>query len=328
MFFEKNKKLLIGTAAIALLWIVLFYTLVAPKWAEAEANKTAASEHRKDWELYMRNDAAKKAAEKAPDASPIEYLTQHEAEKKLKENRSKIEIKFSELKKIEFGDHETLKPFSVAAVGKNGDPQNLLNEKTKQAALRANGILKAPISPEIVSGEFENAAINLLRVAIFEAFMTACRDAKVEQIVQVRHFAPAPILVPEEEKTDEEKPEEPKKKSKYKDDKDKDEEKVAKVDRLIQFPMKVQLRVPERFSNQVLFELEKATPEKRGDEMRGYFCIRGFHVAVRENVPNLVEMTVQVSALLRESEVRALRIALKDPRSGPSSKRSDDDLGY
>lgn len=330
MFFEKNKNVFIGAALFALTWIILFYTLIKPKWTEAAEKRETAEQRRKDWETYMKNDAARKAADKATEDKKIEYLTRGEADKKLDDNRKKIEVKFADLKRIEFGTKDSLKAFSVFAAGKGGDTSNLLNEKVKQAILRANGILKAPITPEKISNEFSEVddSNNLLRVAMFEAFMSAARDAKVEQIVQVRHFAPAPILVPEDKITDEDS-DEPKSKPKKKgSDKDKDkEEEKPKVDRLIQFPMKVLLRVPERFSNQVLFELEKPTPEKQAfdKDPRGYFCIRGFHVTVRENMPNLIEMTIQVSALLRESEMKALKIQLKDPNSG-RKKVIDDDI--
>lgn len=337
MFFEKNRNFFIGAGGVALLWIILFYTLIKPSWVEAEENRTSAEAKRTEWTNYTQNESAKKAAakfeNKPNDPQRVEYLARKEADRKLDDNRKKIDVKFADLKKIEFGNRETLKAFSLAAAGKGGDASNLVNEKVKQAILRANGILKVPLTSEKLTAEFGSAAEsnNLLRVALFEAFLTACRDAKVEQIVQVRHFDPAPILVPEETKSEDEiAADEAKKKAKFRDNKSKDEEKTAEVDRLIQFPMKVQLRVTERYSNQVLFELEKPTPDagKLGGDLRGYFCIRGFHIAVRENVPNLVEMTIQVSALLRESEVKAMSIRLKDPRGGSGgSKRLDDDLG-
>ena len=42
-----------------------------------------------------------------------------------------------------------------------------------------------------------------------------------------------------------------------------------------------------------------------------YFCVRGFHVTTPPDAANSVEMCVAVSALLRESEVKALGVTWK-----------------
>lgn len=333
MFFQKNRNLFIGVALVAIAWLILYYTIVAPQWQEAQDNRKLADGRRVDWQNFMKNSKAENDAKKSTDANKIEYLTRAEADKKMATNRARIDEKFSELKQIEFGNHESLKAFTVFAAGKGGDTKNLLNEKIRMSSTRANGILKAPILAEKLIHDFENAddANNLLRIAMYEAFLTAAREAGVEQVVQIVNFSPSPIEVPEETKSagDEPLPDEPKKTTKPKSKKDKDKEKEEekpKVDRLIQFPMKVLLRIPEKKSAQILFELEKPTPDKqKTDELRGYFSIRGFHIAQRENV-QYVEMTVQLSALLRESEAKLMHITWKEKNaSGGNNRRDDDD---
>lgn len=345
MFFEKNKNLLIATGAVALLWIILYYVMISPNWDEAGKSVTAAAEKRLAWETATHADRERKDAK--DEKRTNDFKPRADAEKELNRSSEQTEIKFKELRRIEFGTRDTLKPYSIAAVGKSGDTKNLLNEKLKQTKDRANSILKVKIEAEKLAARFgdESAsdALNLLRLALMDRFLSACKEVKdvntkesrIEEIVAVDYQEPKPIPVPEDEKAkekekdgDDESTENKKPKGKGKD-KDKNADKPEGIDRLVQIPMKVLVRAPERYVNQLLYELGLPTPsEQVGEDRRGYFCVRGFHISVSNNTGStgekLVEMSVGVSALLRESEVKALGIGMK----GERGKRSTDADAY
>jgi len=88
--------------------------------------------------------------------------------------------------------------------------------------------------------------------------------------------------------------------------------------------MKALVRAPEKNAGQLLFELEKPTPAQQSGENRGYFCVRGFHITAKDAELGLVEMAVGISALVRESDVKALGVTLKDPRA-PGGSQPDKD---
>jgi len=130
MFFEKNKNLLIATVGVSVLWLILYYVLIAPNWQVAHDNEETAQTKRKAWEESTNADEERKEAKKANRTN--DFKVRKAAEADLNRASEQIEIKSKELRKIEFGTKESLRPFSVAAVGKNGDTHNLLNEKLKQ----------------------------------------------------------------------------------------------------------------------------------------------------------------------------------------------------
>ncbi len=333
MFFEKNKNLLIGTGAVALLWVILYYVLVSPNWAEAQKSEETAETKRKAWVESTDALAEKKAAEKAHRTN--KFLTKAEAEKELDANSAQTELRMKELRKIEFGNHESLKPFSVAAAGAGGDANSLLNTRSKEAIQRLKAIMpkdKDKIADDLFmkSGD-ASVALSLLRLALIDRFLSACKEVKdvntkeckIEQLVQVEYYSPIliPVPPPEDEKKEKEEDDgEMKKPAKHKKG-EKDEEKPDETFNLVQIPMKVLVRGPERYINQLLLELAQPTPpHQEGDDKRGYFSIRGFHVTTRETLPNSVELSVAVSALMQEREVKALKVGVKTDMRGGNEK--------
>ncbi|MEI6231579.1 MAG: hypothetical protein WCT04_00900 [Planctomycetota bacterium] len=342
MFFEKNKNLMIATGAVALLWVILFYTLVAPSWEQAQAAQEAAQAKRKAWEASTNAEKERKEAKE--DKRKNEFKIRKEAEADLTRASEVIDVKSKELRKIEFGTKDSLRSFSVASVGKNGDTKNLLNEKLKQTKDRANAIVRVKLEAEKLSVRFgedtTSDALNLLRLAMVDRFLTACKDVKdpstkdckIEEIAGLDYYKPEIIQLPDAEKTkektsDEEEVAETKKpKAKGKDkDKEKDADKADEIERLVAIPMKVLVRAPERFMAQLLYELGQPTSGRPdGEDRRGYFCVKGFHVSVSNASAStgekLLEMSVAVSALLRESEIKALGITLKSDGRGSSRR--------
>jgi len=144
MFFKNNQNLLIGTVAAGILWLILYYSLVSGNWTTADDNRKIAEEKRQTWINDSKSDKTEKRAGEHKNA----FLPRVDAEKRIKKNSDEVAVKQSELKSIEFGNAESLKAFSTAAAGKGGDASNHLNEKIKQAVLRANAQLKVPITSE------------------------------------------------------------------------------------------------------------------------------------------------------------------------------------
>ncbi|HLX62406.1 MAG TPA: hypothetical protein VKX17_14105 [Planctomycetota bacterium] len=334
MFFEKNKRMLIGTGVVALLWIILFYSLVSPNWAAADSKEKEAGSGKAAWENATKNDKDSKRAA----ANKNAYTKRTTAEEEIKESSEKLQAKFKEMRRIEFGTAASLKPFSTAAAGKGGDINELLNRTNKDEVKHARTILKnATISEQIFSehfGEIGGVPTNLLRLALVNRFLNACKqvkdesgECKIDQIVSVDYGLPAVIEVPEDAKAEIEKDKDasddeidPGANAKKKRKKDKDAEKAESIDRLVQVPIKVLLRIPaENYINELLFELQKPTPPGQdGEDARGYFCVRGFHVVTRENLPSDIEACVGMAALIRESELKTMRVPVKDESKGPS----------
>jgi len=304
--------------------------MVAPNWEAAESSETTAKKAKTDWE-----ENAKATADRKHAAYP--FKERKKAEEELDANSAQTEVRFKELRKIEFGTHETLKAFSVAAAGAGGDTSNLLNEKLKQTAQRAKAIFNMDIPVERFKVKFDDSsdAANLLRLALVDRFLSACKEVrdpatkacKIEQIVLVDYYTPKVIELPAEEKAkskNEEEESTSSKKPTKKNKKDKDEDKPEEIDRLVQVPMKALVRLPEQYVDALLYQLGQPTPTRQdSDDRRGYFCVRGFHVAVNDATAptNSVELCIAVSALLRESEIKALKITLK--KDGEKDREKD-----
>lgn len=325
MFFKNNQNLLIGTAVAGILWLILYYTLVSTNWTTAADNRSNAEERRQTWINISRSKDTEKHADERKNA----FLPREAAEKRIKKNSDEVAIKQGELKGIEFGNSESLKAFSVAAAGKGGDPSNLLNDKIKQAVLRANAQLKVQISSEKIAPDSEQTvSVNLLRMALLDRFLTACKDAGIEQIVQVRYGQPDALPPPVITKEDPDAENTTKRPARY-SEKEKEKEKGPEVEKLIQFPMKALVRAQEKNAGQLLFELEKPTPTQQSPgENRGYFCVRGFHISAKDPALSLVEMSVGISALVRESDVKGLGIKLKDRNAPGGAVPTDKDNPY
>lgn len=331
MFFERNKKLLIGAGAVALLWVILYFVLVSPAKQDARDKQEQALKDKKSWEDYTDNAKEHKSAK----GRNNEWLARVTAERELKESSAQTEEKFKELGQIEFGTHETLKAFSTAAAGARGDVGEMLNRKIKEASARARIVLKNnSIHDNLFSQNFGEASepLKLLRLAMIDRFLSVCKDVKdtatgeckISEIKQVDYSPPYAIPAPTEKKEEADELDDEAVAAKKKKGKEKDTAKADTFDRLVQIPMKVLLRIPaENYTNQLLCELQKPTPlQQSGEDQHGYFCVRGFHIAARDNAANAVELCVAVSALLRESEVAALGIKLgKDEGAG---KAKDD----
>ena len=71
---------------------------------------------------------------------------------------------------------------------------------------------------------------------------------------------------------------------------------------------------------QLLFELQQPS-----DGRRGYFYIRGFHVAVRDSASGNLEAVVAVSALLNEKDAAKMELEWKTTDKAHRTARPDAD---
>src|ERR1043165_1450772 len=178
MFFERNKKLLIGSGVAAILWIVLYFVFVSPLKEDAKNKQEQAANNRKTWEDFTDNAKEQKATK----GRGNEWVARATAEKELNESSVQTEEKFKELSQIEFGTHQSLKAFSTAAAGAGGDKSNLLTLKTKETTARAKTILNNnELHDNLFSehfGDNSSLSLNLLRVAMIARFLSVCKDIK------------------------------------------------------------------------------------------------------------------------------------------------------
>lgn len=292
MFLIQNKLLLLGTVVVTAVFLLVHFMWVQDNWTAAAAKLDEADKSRAEWEKNFQMAENK--------------LAKVDAEKALEENNRNLKSGFTQLQQIEFGTKDALQPFSVAAAG-NGDPKNFLMAKRTTVYNHAKA-LNVLCSSELGFTDKiadDPVALNLLRLAIIDNYFGACNRSKVGRVTKINYFPPK--LMPFGDETaaddaDEKKPA----KGKH----DKDAPAAERNDRLVQFPVKVQIMAAEPAINKLLAEIQKPS-----DRTRGYLCLRGFHVAVRQAGSGTVEAVLGFSALLNEKTVRDLGIQVKDDDS-------------
>ena len=304
MFLNQNKLLLLGTLAVAAIFLAVHFMWVRENWAEAAVKLDEADKSQAEWEKYFKMSE--------------NHLAKVDAEKALEENNRNLKTGFSTLQQIEFGTKETLQPFTVAAAG-TGDPKNFLMAKRTTVYNHAKALNVLCSSELGLTDKIADdpVALNLLRLAIIDNYFGACSRSKVGRVTRILYSPPKLMPFGDESAADDSDAD--KKPAKGKGDKDAPA--AERSDRLVQFPVKVQIMAGEPAINKLLFELQKPS-----DRTRGYLCLRGFHIAVRQAGSGTVEAVVGFTALLNEKTVRELGIQVKEDdshRGGSNTPKVD-----
>jgi hypothetical protein len=288
MFVKQNKFLLLGTLAVAAVFLAVHFMWVQDNWTAAAAKLDEAEKSRAEWEKNFQMGENK--------------LAKVDAEKAIEENNRSLKAGFATLQLIEFGSKESLQPFSEAAAG-TGDRKNFVMTKRTTVYNHAKSLNVLCSSELGLTDKIaeEPVALNLLRIAIIDNFFGACNRSKVGRVTRIQYYPPK--LMPFGDETGSDDADE-KKPAKGKNDKEAPRE---RNDRLIQFPVKVQVVAAEPAINKLLSEIQKQTTGTRG-----YLCLRGFHISVRQAGSGTVEAVLGFTALLNEKTVRELGIAVKD----------------
>jgi len=301
MFIKQNKFLLLGTLAVAAVFLAVHFMWVQDNWAAAAAKLDEADKSRAEWEKNFKAGDNK--------------IAKVDAEKALEENNRNLKTGFATLQQVEFGSKESLQPFSEGAAGA-GDRKNFVMTKRTTVynhAKTLNVLCSSELGLTDKIAE-EPVALNLLRIAIIDNFFGACNRSKVGRVTKIQYFAPKLMAFGDESAADDSETE--KKPAKGKNDKD--AAPAERSDRLVQFPVKVQIMAGEPAINKLLYELQKPTDRAHGTS---YLCLRGFHIAVRQAGSGTVEAVLGFTALLNEKTVRDLNIQVKedDSRHGGGS---------
>ncbi|HYG75382.1 MAG TPA: hypothetical protein VEK08_10305 [Planctomycetota bacterium] len=293
MFFKENKMLLLGSVGVCAIVLGVHFFWVRDNWAKAESAGKAAEEASIAWEKNFRPGD--------------NLMPKPDAEKVLEDNNRLLKVGLTTLQGIEFGTKDTLQPYSEAAAG-SGDRKNYLMTKQTNILSRAKTMnIIAPSELGLTEKISEDpVALNLLRVAIIDSFLSSCNVAKVHRLLRIQHFAPKILPLEGVELAEETKEKKPAKADQKKDKEDEGSP-GQRSDRLVQFPVKVQLVAPEPALSRVLYEMQKPS-----DRTRGYLCLRGFHVAVRQAGSGTIEAVIAFTALLNEKLVRELGIPVKE----------------
>lgn len=291
MFIKQNKFLLLGTLAVAAVFLAVHFMWVQDNWTAAAAKLEEAEKSRIEWEKNFQMGENK--------------LAKVDAEKALEENNRSLKTGFATLQLIEFGSKESLQPFSEAAAG-TGDRKNFVMTKRTTVYNHAKSLNVLCSSELGLTDKIaeEPVALNLLRIAIIDNFFGCCNRAKVGRVTRIQYYPPKLMPFGDEaaDDADEKKP--------AKGKNDKDAATRERNDRLIQFPVKVQVVAAEPAINKLLSEIQKQTTG-----VRGYLCLRGFHISVRQAGSGTVEAVLGFTALLNEKTVRELGIVVKEEES-------------
>ncbi len=308
MFLKQNKFLLLGTVVLVAVFLGVHYGWVRDSWVEAAAKQDEAEKSRLEWEKNFK--------------TADNVIPKLEAEKALDENNKSLKAGLATLQQIEFGTKETLQPYSEAAVG-TGDKKNFLLTKQKMVFNDAKGLNVLCTSDLGLTDKVSDdpVALNLLRLAVIKSFLIDCSKSKVQRMIKVQYFAPKLVPYPGEDSEEAETEKKPAKGGKN----DKDAGPPERSDRLVQFPVKVQVLGPEPAISKLLYEIQKPS-----EKSRGYLCPRGFHISVRQSGTGNIEAVVGFTALLNEKLVRDLGIQVKedDGHHGGGPRKIDLDRGY
>jgi hypothetical protein len=315
---QKNKLLLLASLAVLALWLLCHLFYISGNWAEAASRNEKADAQKELWEKNFSSGPG--------------LMPKKQALDELAGNQKAITDNLKTLKQIEFGTADTLRGFSVGAGGAAVDEKSFLSKKRINLIERAK-TLNIPILPaELSMGAGEKAekdpvAINLLRLAMVDHFLTACQRAGISQIRKV-DFSPPKLLRGQEDEEEGGGESSPSKgahddKSQGKGkDAEKNKAAAAGGDKLVQFHMKVTVLAAEQAFGKLLFELQKPS-----EATRGYLCLRGFHVTVRDSGSGRMEAALAVSALLSEKTLQDLKIQAKieEEKRGPAGRSFDMD---
>jgi hypothetical protein len=297
-----NKIILFGGIGVVLVFLLVQVVVVQANWARTNKELKSAEDEHDAWNKFFNPGE--------------DLIAKPEAEAALNQSNDKLGRQFEALKKIELGTAETLHPFSKEAAG-SGDPKNYfktmqtkLNDKAKEF-----GVAVPPDLGFDDKALDEGVPLNLMRLAVLDRLLVACKEAAAPQITKIKFEAlrEAPGGPEEEEEGQAEY-------GKKKEAREAKEPKAASknelFDTLLQIPLRVVVAEPERTVERLLFALQRPS-----DETHGFFCILGSSVSVRVAGSGKVETVLELAALLNEKTAAKFGLQLKAPeeirRHGP-----------
>lgn len=295
--FKQDKKLMLGVLVALGIFAAVHVVWVQHNWAQAAHLLDGARDQKEKWDKFYKSGDG--------------MIPKPKALKALNESNNRLQQQLETLKGIEFGSTNSLHAFSETAAGTGDKKSYLLAQITKVQAKAKDASIGVPEGLGYSDkNREESVALNLLRLAMVDRLLSACRESNASLITGIRFETPRFIPWPFE--TAEEEPPPGRKKT----EKEPPAPKADGVAKLVQFPMRVTLSAPERALTQLLYELQRPTDDQN---QRGYFCVRGFHVAVKSAESGRVEAAIAISALLNEKMVGDLGIQVKvqDERRGP-----------
>jgi len=305
----RNKHLFLGAAGALALWLIVYLASVRSNWSDYSAKLAEADAASTDWEKHYLVKAG--------------LLPKKDAEKALDENGRLLSANLQTLQRIELGIPQWLHPFTIQAAG-GGDPNNYLDQMIKKTQARSNDVLHIPVPNGLgIIGDRagdDPVSVKLLRLFMADTFINACSKAGVTRITWIKHYSPRMIFTEADEANQPEEgadPAPPAKKGASK------APAPIGASRIVQFPMKVSVQLPEKSMGKLLFELQQPSVQDHG-----YLCLRGFSVAAKDPGSGLVDAAVAMSGLLNENYVREQGIVVKGEDDRPGAGRKVDLKGW
>jgi hypothetical protein len=315
MFFNENKKLILGAVAGFAIWMVVVFMFIQSNWSLQAQKQRETEENKKNWDGYFTAKSGEK------------LLPKTEAEAAIKDSNDKLATNLEQLRNIEFGTAQLLRAYSEAAAG-SGDKKSFFISLRSQLEQKSNTqwFIKVPADLDLVSRAEDPVSLNLLRLAIVDHFLADCKASYIQRVTKIKYEMPSVIQPPERSDA---------KEAKF-DSKDdaaapKKSGKGAPAapapeaqEKLIQFPVRITVIGPERTVAQLLFEVQKPVMNLG----QGYFCLHSVKVEINDAATGTVRATLGIAALLTEKVVNELQIKLKsasgdDDHRGPSQPERD-----
>ncbi len=277
--FANNKYIFLGAAGVVALWMILYFVMVGPTWAERDQTRIEAEGQLERWQKFY------KKGKNTPTVKLGEALEKLEEEHKL------LQISLDELRQIELA--EDLGPYTITAAG-SGDQNNYFDKKRRETSKEATTLLNIEMAPGLEDLGFRGklnkdpVPLNLARLFMLRRFLQACKRAGVKKIMKIQYLK----VVPKDFKSPE----------------------GERIDRIFEVPMTIRFRSQEPDFAQLLGELQLPS-----DKTRSYFCLRGFSASVKEDAQGEIDGEVAVGGLFSEKQfVETLKIPVEEEKGGTS----------
>ena len=270
---KTEKKLLVIAVGLVVAWGVLYSMFVSPLWASREEALSAAEQ---------KLERLKKLTKGSEDTWEVPT-----ANATLDLEAAALKEMLAELQTLQVKD---LGPYKLTAVG-DRDPNTYFARLRRELIENVRKESSVAIGPAIASdlGYRDKAtndpvALNLIRLFALERFFEAAKAAHVEEVTSFQYPDPAVLPRPE----------------------------GLEIEKLIQVPIVVRLRLTESALGPLLYHLAPNPRHKQGDR---YFCIRSLQTIVKDEKSGVLEASLNLGSLFTESQLAEQGIVVKEERS-------------
>lgn len=269
---KNAKKLLLMAVGLMVAWAVLFYLLVHPLWTSRDQALATARQKLEKLEKMTKGGS---------DTWQVPA-----ANASLDAEAAALKAMLAELATVQASD---LGPYKLTAVG-DRDPNTYfarLRREMIENVRRDSTVLLSPLIADDLGfrdkATNDPVALNLVRLYTLSRFFEAAKAVGVEEVTGLQY--PDPAVMPRPE--------------------------GLEIEKLIQVPIVVRLRLTEPSFGPLLYHLEPNPKHKLADR---YFCIRALQAVVQDDRSGVLDVLVNLGTLFTETQLKEQGIVVKEER--------------